>query len=57
MGTISGTVSTFRSGGAIAGGRALTIESSLMMGLVKVMNPLKEALAQVSSASSEQKWK
>ena len=54
--SISDTVDSFQSGEAFAGQRALTIVSSL--GAVDVMNPKSiEAMAHVSSAGSQQKWK
>ena len=61
-GTIFGVVGRIQSGGAHAGRTALTIESSLMSGCGWGHEPkeiicVKEALAQVSSASSKQNSK
>ena len=58
--SISGTVGSFQSGEAVAGRRALTIVCSLMSGCGQgheLRESMKEPLAQVSSTSSQQKWK
>ena len=59
-GTISGTVSIFRSGIVFARQRALTTESSLLSGCTQGKQPQEidlEELWQVSSASSKQNRK
>ena len=51
---------SFQSGGAFSGRRALTIERSVMSGVVRVMNlrrTSEEAVALVSWADSWGKWK
>ena len=59
-GSISDIVGSFQSGGAHSGRRALTIECSLMSGCgqgYELVKDIKEAVAQVSKANSQQKWK